>query len=60
MEEYATIAVFYIDQKRTTKVLQMAGNPIPGQLSDLDGYIDSIADAKPPVKVARNLRSHRL
>lgn len=50
-EKSKEIAVFYIDKKRTTKVLQMAGNPIPGQLSDLDGYIHSVSDPGSPVKI---------
>ena len=29
----------------------MAGNPIPGQLSDLDGFIDSISAVGSPVKI---------
>lgn len=50
-EKSKEIAVFYIDKKRTTKALQRAGNPIPGQLSDLDGYIHSITEPGSPVKI---------
>ena len=45
------VAVFYINNDKTTKVLQSAGNPIPRGLSDLDGSIHSINDPGSPVKM---------
>lgn len=45
------VAVFYINNKKTTKVLQRTGNPIPSGLSNLDGFIHSISDPGSPVKM---------
>lgn len=44
------VAVFYINNDKTTKVIQRTGNPIPSDLSNLDGFINSISDPKSPVK----------
>lgn len=48
--EKGNVAVFYINNDKTTKVLQSTGNPIPSGLSNLDGFINSISDPKSPVK----------
>ena len=48
--EKGNVAVFYINNDKTTKVLQSAGNPIPRGLSNLDGFINSINDPGSPVK----------
>ena len=48
--EKGNVAVFYINNDKTTKVLQSAGNPIPRGLSNLDGFITSINDPGSPVK----------
>ena len=45
------VAVFYLNNVKTTKVLQSAGNPIPRGLSNLDGFIHSITDPGSPVKM---------
>lgn len=45
------VAVFYLNNSKTTKALQRTGNPIPSGLSNLDGFIHSITDPGPPVKV---------
>ena len=45
------VAVFYLNNKKTTKVLQSAGNPIPRGLSNLDDFINSVTDPGSPVKV---------
>lgn len=49
--EKGSVALFYINNDKTTKVLQRTGNPIPSGLSDLDGFIHSIFDPGSPVKV---------
>ena len=46
-----SVAVFYINNEKTTKALQSTGNPIPSGLSDLDGFIHSITDPGSPVKM---------
>lgn len=45
------VAVFYLNNDKTTKVLQSTGNPIPSGLSNLDGFIHSITDPGSPVKM---------
>lgn len=45
------VSVFYLNNDKTTKVLQSTGNPIPSGLSDLDGFIHSITDTGSPVKM---------
>lgn len=50
-EQNGTVAVFYVNKVKTTKVLQSAGNPIPRGLSNLDGFIHSITDPGSPVKM---------
>lgn len=50
-EQKGTVAVFYVNKVKTTKVLQSAGNPIPRGLSNLDGFIHSITDPGSPVKM---------
>lgn len=45
------VAVFYLNNEKTTKVLQRTGNPIPSGLSNLDGFIHSITDPGSPVKM---------
>ncbi len=44
------VSLFYVNKEKTTKVLKSAGNPIPRGLSSLDGFVNSIRDAKSPVK----------
>ena len=48
--EKGNVTVFYINNDKTTKVLQRTGNPIPSGLSNLDGFIHSINDSGSPVK----------
>ena len=50
-EQKGTVTVFYVNKAKTTKVLQRTGNPIPGGLSNLDGFIHSITDSGSPVKM---------
>ena len=44
------ISAFNINNGKTTKVLQNVGNPIPKTLSNLDGFIYSISNARSTVK----------
>ena len=45
------VALFYLNNDKTTKALQSTGNPIPSGLSNLDGFIHSITDPASPVKM---------
>ena len=42
--EKGNIAVYYMNNKKTTNVIQRAGNPIPGGLKSIDGFVHSISE----------------
>lgn len=48
--QQGSVTVFYVNNEKTTKVLQSAGNPIPRGLSNLDGFVHSINAPGSPVK----------
>ena len=48
--EQGNAAVYYINNKKTTNVIQRAGNPIPGGLKSIDGFVHSISEDASVVK----------
>lgn len=48
--EQGNAAVYYINNKKTTNVIQRAGNPIPGKLKSIDGFVHSISEDASVVK----------
>lgn len=48
--EQGNAAVYYINNKKTTDVIQRAGNPIPGGLKSIDGFVRSISEDASVVK----------
>ena len=48
--EKGNIAVYYMDNKKTTNVIQRAGNPIPSGLNSIDGFVHSISEDASVVK----------
>ena len=48
--EQGNAAVYYINNKKTTNVIQRAGNPIPGKLKSIDGFVHSISEDASAVK----------
>lgn len=50
-EQAGDTAVYYLNEEKTTKMLQSTGNPIPSGLSNLDGFNHSISEPASPVKM---------
>ena len=48
--EKGNIAVYYMNNKKTTNVIQRAGNPIPSGLNSIDGFVHSISEDASVVK----------
>ena len=44
------VALFYVNNKKAINSFLRAGNPIPGGLNDLDGFLHSITESGSPVK----------
>ena len=49
--EAGKVSVFYVNNKKTTKVLMGTRNPIPSCLRHLDGFVHSISDPGSPVNI---------
>ena len=48
--EQGNAAVYHINNKKATNVIQRAGNPIPGGLKSIDGFVRSISEDASVVK----------
>lgn len=48
--EQGNAAVYHINNKKATNVIQRAGNPIPGGLKSIDDFVRSISEDASVVK----------